>query len=335
MQVYRDMDEYARSAGPCVAALGMFDGVHAGHAALIAEAVRQARARGVAAVAVTFDVNPLRVLRPECAPGDIQSLDEKLAALAALGLDATVCEAFTAEFARRPGEAFACDLADKLRVRAIVAGYNYTFGDRGACGPDELRRLGDELGFDVVIVPPVEMDGCAVSSTRVRQRLAEGDIAGVSELLGRPYELSGTVAHGKRLGRRLGFPTANLNIAPGRALPRAGVYICALNFGGEWLPGVLNIGSQPTVPSGHMTCEAHVLQDVGDVYGQYMTVRFIEFGRPERKFDGVEELREQVERDKANARAYFQVHDGLLAALNAECTPQNKLQITNLTFTNR
>ncbi len=333
MRVYRDMDEYA--GGPCVAALGMFDGVHAGHAALIAEAVRQARARGVAAVAVTFDENPLRVLRPECAPGDIQSLDEKLDALAELGLDATVCEAFTAEYARRPGEAFARELADRLRARAVVAGYNYTFGDRGACGPAELRRLGRELGFEAVIVQPVEVDGGAVSSTRVRQRLAAGDMRGVCALLGRPYELRGMVAHGKRLGRRLGFPTANLDIAPGRALPRAGVYVCALSFGGQWLPGVLNIGSQPTAPSGHVTCEAHALCELGDVYGRYMWVRFIEFSRPERRFAGVDELRAQVERDKAGARAYFEARPGLLAGLSAPVAPQNKLQITNLTFTNR
>lgn len=317
MRVYRSMDEYARLGGPCVAAMGMFDGVHAGHAALIAEAERMAHDRGAAALALTFDVNPLRVLRPLSAPGDIQSLDEKLEALAALGLDAAVCEAFTPEYARRPGSEFARGLAEKLSARAVVVGYNYTFGDRGACGPEELAAFGRKLGFEVKVMRPVELDGGAVSSTRVRARLAEGDVEGASRLLGRMYGLSGTVAHGKRLGRTLGFPTANLDIPAGRALPRAGVYVCAVSFGGKWLPGVLNIGSQPTAPSGRLTCEAHVLCDTGDVYGRHMWVRFLTFGRPERKFAGVDELRAQVERDKADARAYFNAHPGLLGGMSA------------------
>lgn len=309
MRVFDTMDDYAGSCGACVAALGMFDGVHAGHAALIGRAVREARARGVLAVVVTFRASPLRTLCPQRAPGDIQTLSEKLASLEALGVDAAVCEEFTADYARRPGAEFARDLKRKLCARAVVAGFNYTFGDRGACGARELERMGRELGYDVVIMEPVSIGGGAVSSTRIRERLAAGDIAAVSAMLGRPYELSGRVAHGKHLGHTLGFATANLDLAPGRALPRAGVYVCALKLEGAWLPGVLNIGSQPTVPSGHLTCEAHALCDVGDVYGQFMRVRFLDFRRPERRFAGIDELRAQVERDKADARAYFAAHD--------------------------
>lgn len=318
MQVYDTMEAYARKCGECVAALGMFDGVHRGHAALISEAVRQARALNVNAVVVTFRQNPVSVLCPQRAPGDIQSLDEKLDAIARLGIDAAIAEDFTPDYARHTGLDFARALKDELHVRAVVAGFNYTFGDRGACGVDELKAFGRELGFDVTIVPPVEVMGGAASSTRIRQYLAEGDVADASELMGRPYEMSGTVAQGKHLGHTLGFATANINIAPGRALPKAGVYVCAAKLDeGEWLPGVLNIGSQPTAPSGHKTCEVHILSDVGDVYGRFMRVRFIEFRRPERKFAGLDELRAQVEHDKADAREYFETHD-MIRRLNKD-----------------
>ncbi len=306
MQLYDTMEAYERAGGECVAALGMFDGVHMGHAALISEAVRQARALGVSAVVVTFKQNPVSVLCPERAPGDIQSLDERLSAIKALGVDAAITEDFTPDYARHTGLDFAKEMKDKLHVRAVVAGFNYSFGDKGACGVDELKAFGRELGFDVTIVPPVEVMGGAASSTRIRQYLAEGDIAGASAIMGRPYEMCGVIAQGKHLGHTLGFATANINIAPGRALPHAGVYVCAAKLDeGEWLPGVLNIGSQPTAPSGHKTCEVHILRDVGDVYGRFMRVRFIEFRRPERKFAGLDELRAQVEHDKADAREYF------------------------------
>ena len=311
MRVFDTMEDYAAACGPCVAALGMFDGVHAGHAALIGRAVSEARARGVLAVAVTFRASPLRTLCPDRAPGDIQTLAEKLDSLRALGVDAAVCEEFTAEYARRPGLDFARDLSGKLRAQAVVAGFNYTFGDRGACGARELERMGRELGYEVMIMEPVSIEGGAVSSTRIRERLAQGDIAAVNAMLGRPYELSGTVAHGKHLGHTLGFATANLDLEPGRALPHPGVYVCAMKLEGDWLPGVLNIGSQPTVPSGRLTCEAHALCPLGDVYGRFMRVMFLDFRRPERRFSGIDELRAQVESDKADARAWFEASDAL------------------------
>lgn len=317
MRVFDTMDAYARECGACVAVLGMFDGVHLGHAALIGEAVRQARLRGVRAVAVTFRANPLEVLRPEAVPGDIQTLPEKLSAIERLGIDAAVCETFSAEYARRSGRAFAQELRAKLQARAVVAGYNYTFGDGAACGPQELERLGHELGFEVTIASPVRVNGEAVSSTLIRERLRVGDIASASAMLGRPYELCGAVMHGKRLGRALGFPTANINLESGRALPRAGVYICALRFDGKWMAGVLNLGSQPTAPSGLLTCEVNALSEIGDVYGRFMQVRFIRFSRPEMKFSGLNELRGQIERDKAAARSFFEREPDLLTRMNA------------------
>ncbi len=317
MQVYDSMDDYARAGGECIAALGMFDGVHVGHAALLGEAVRRAHALGIAAVALTFKQNPLSVLCPERAPDDIQPLCDKLDAIAALGVDAVVAEDFTLRYAAQDGGAFAHALKTKLHARAVAAGFNYTFGYKGACGVEDLRRFGQNEGFDVIVVPPVEVMGSAASSTRIRHCLSQGDIAGVNALMGRPYEMHGTIAHGKHLGNTLGFPTANLNIERSRALPRAGVYVCALRIEcGKWLPGVLNIGSQPTAPSGHMTCEVHALSDIGDVYGCSMVVRYIEFRRPERKFDSVEALRQQVEHDKKDARAYFDGSD-IIARLNA------------------
>ena len=141
MQLYDTMEAYARAGGECVAALGMFDGVHMGHAALISEAVRQARALGVSAVVVTFKQNPVSVLCPERAPGDIQSLDERLSAIKALGVDAAIAEDFTPDYARHTGLDFAKEMKDKLHVRAVVAGFNYSFGDKGACGVDELKAL--------------------------------------------------------------------------------------------------------------------------------------------------------------------------------------------------
>ena len=317
MQVYDSMDAYAREGGECVVALGMFDGVHVGHAALLGEAVRRAHALGIAAVALTFKQNPLSVLCPERAPGDIMPLSDKLSAIAALGIDAAVAEDFTLKYALQDGSDFAHALKSKMHARAVVAGFNYTFGNKGACGVEDLKRFGQTYGFDVIVVPPVEIMGDAASSTRIRHCLSQGDIAGVNALMGRPYEMRGTIMHGKHLGHSLGFPTANLNIERGRALPRAGVYVCALRIdGGKWLPGVLNIGSQPTAPSGHMTCEVNALSPIGDVYGRSMTVMYLGFRRPERKFGSVEILREQVENDKADAREYFAGSD-IIERLNA------------------
>lgn len=308
MRLFSTMDEYARECRGCVVALGMFDGVHLGHKALLDAAVARAKLLGVDAAALTYEQSPTRVLFPQRAPLDIQTLSEKISSMSALGIDAVICEKFTPEYAALSGEEFARALKEKLDARAVVIGYNYSFGDKGACGAADLRRFGAQFGFEVIVVDPINVLGGAVSSTRIREKLAEGDIWAVNAMLGRHYELSGPVMPGKHIGHKLGFATANLNMEPERALAHAGVYICAVCFGGEWLPGVLNIGSQPTLPSGGTTCEVHALCEIGDVYGLHMRVRFIKFGRPERKFSSVDELRAQVERDKAQARAFFVEH---------------------------
>ena len=293
--------------GPAYLAIGVFDGVHLGHRAVIGRAVEDARREpGAASVVVTFDPHPLKVLRPQAAPRLLTSSPHKRQVFAALGATHCLTLPFDAEFSVTPPEEFIGSLVRAGRpVREICVGFNWSFG-RGRAGNLELlNRLGDRHGFAVVGLPSVSVDGETVSSTRIRRAVERGDLGAAARMLGREFTVLGTVVKGQQLGRQLGFPTANL-AAHNEQFPPDGVWAveAILPDGGRRLPGIVNLGYRPTVakPGGERLLELHLFDFDADLYGQDVEVAFRTFLRPERKFDGVEALRAQIARDVAEAR---------------------------------
>ena len=291
------LEELAAQGGQLHLALGVFDGVHVGHRAVIARAVEAARNQGGKAFVVTFDPHPIRVIAPEKAPASLlATLDEKAAVVKALGVDGLLVIHFDMAFSKMDAEEFVRKLM-AADVWTIAVGEDWRFGSKRSGDVAMLRRMGGELGFQLEAVPPVMWDGERISSTRIRQAIRDGNFDAVEEMLGRPYELSGTVIEGRKLGRELGFPTANLRVGE-RQTPSDGVWAVKVDGVGR---GVANLGTRPTVDGGERLLEVHVLGFSGDLYGKELRVSFRKFLRPERKFGSVEELREQIGRDAEEA----------------------------------
>ncbi|MDR3051580.1 MAG: riboflavin biosynthesis protein RibF [Oscillospiraceae bacterium] len=295
-------DVRAWHMGPCAVALGLFDGVHKGHAALVAETVRLARAEGLAAAVFTFGAHPLAALHPQEAPPMLTTPPEKAARLAALGLDALLMTAFDEAFAAMTPQAFPAYLADALTPRHVVVGFNYTFGARGAGDAALLTALGKRHAFTTHVLAPVCCGGLPISSTRVRQAVLAGDMAQARAMLGEAYGISGTVIHGKGLGRKLGFPTANLALPADKALPPFGVYAAWVAVAQGRYPAVVNIGAHPTAPGGPPALETHLLAPAPALYDQPLTVLCEARLRPERTFENLDALAAQVAMDVAQAR---------------------------------
>lgn len=308
MQVVTTLEGYRPGANP-VATIGTFDGVHAGHRVIIDRVIAAAQARGGESLVVSFHPHPRLVLRPDDTSLQLlHTLDEKVAGLAALGLDRLVLIPFTPAFAQTTSAQFIEGiLARTLGIRHLIIGYDHRFGaDRGG-GLAELQAAGPRLGFTVEEIPAQQIDAASVSSTRIRRALGEGQVAEAARLLGYPYSLSGTVVEGRRLGRTLGYPTANLRLPDAHKLvPALGIYAVWAEVGGQRHAALLSIGRNPTVTAdGPVTVEAYLLDYSGDLYGQVLTLRLLERLRGEEKFDGVEALVAQMQRDEAQARGLF------------------------------
>ena len=286
--------------GVCLA-LGMFDGVHLGHQHVIRQALLDARALGARSVIASFDPHPLAIVRPENAPRLLQPLPQRLAEIARLGADAALVLRFDAAFSRRTGEEFVRTLASGFgRLRSFTVGTGFHFGQGRSGNVPLLQSLGRELGFEVNAMEPIHIGAEVVSSTRVRAALREGRLGHVAELLGRPYSIAGTVVEGDRLGRTLGFPTANLPVT-GLELPPPGVYAARVRHPGGEHPGALNLGFRPTLgsPEPQLRFETHLIGFDGDLYGVPISVEFVRQIRPERRFPSMEALQAQIAQDVA------------------------------------
>jgi riboflavin kinase/FMN adenylyltransferase len=302
MRIVRTLESFPPDARPSVVALGVFDGVHLGHRAILDVAVTRARAAGRTSIACTFDPHPAEVLQPDRAPLPITTLDERLALIAERGIDVTVVVPFTHALARMEPEAFITDiLVERLGARDVVVGFNHRFG-RGARGDAVLlRELGGPLGVHTEVVPPTDVDGTPVSSSAIRAALQRGEVEEATRLLGRHYFVSGQVVPGAGRGRTLGFPTANIAAERPLLVP-AGVYACRLVVGETTYGAVLNAGVRPTFGEKVFTLEAHVLDFSGDLYDSRVRLVFVRRLREERKFAGVDALKTQIVADVAAGR---------------------------------
>ena len=295
--------------GPCVLVLGMFDGVHRGHQELLMQGGERAEALHVPLVVSTFEPHPMEVLFPEKAPRRLTTLSERAELMRGYGVDALCVESFTRELAdTRPAD-FLAGMVKTYQPLCVVCGYNYTFGAKGAGKPEDMKAYGLEHGFETLVVPPVEIAGEAVSSTRIRKELEAGNLRMASRLLGHAYTLEGVVEDGKHLGRTIGFATANVGYDPVKVLPRYGVYIGYLRPEGEKAtPSIINIGLHPTLPDGTVTVEAHMLEENENLYGRKAEVLLMDFLRPETRFDSKEALTAQIAKDREAALAWFAAH---------------------------
>ncbi len=307
MQVFNDPTEFRSHGRKVSVAIGMFDGVHLGHQQLIRQALADAEQREGAAVVVTFDRHPNSVVAPDRVPPLIYSQKQKLRAIESLGVDATLIIPFTRDFSAQPAEAFIGSLVRQLApVQSICVGNSFVFGHKRSGNVSLLRQLGNEFNFVVHGIAAVSLDNEVVSSTRIRETVRAGEFDRASQMLGREYALNGLVVRGDELGRKLGFPTANLEVS-GSLVPPNGVYAVHAYVDGKRHRAVANIGERPTLnnfaPS--LRVETHLLNFDGDLYGKEIELTFVEKLRDEQKFNSLEALRAQIGRDIAEAETKF------------------------------
>lgn len=288
-------------------AIGFFDGVHLGHQQIIRQAVADARQREGRSLVVTFDRHPNTVVAPQRVPPLIYSQPQRLRAIEALGVDVLLLLRFDKDFSRQSGDAFIRELAgNPVRIQSLSVGKNFTFGYKRGGDVALLMKLGQELGFAVHGLAAVSLDGKLISSTRIREAIRAGQLDLAGQMLGRPYSLAANVSPGDSLGRKLGFPTANLDVA-GLAVPPNGVYAAQAIVRGKSWRAAVNIGFRPTLgdPQPQLRVEAHLLDLDTDLYSEEVEIVFLERLRDEKKFGSVEELREQIARDVDRVRARF------------------------------
>jgi riboflavin kinase/FMN adenylyltransferase len=307
MRTLRSIPELAQIPGPVFLAIGVFDGVHRGHQAVISTAARHAEEAGGTAVVVTFDPHPAKFLRPQESPRLLTATAHKIALIRELGVSHLLVLKFDRELASTAPDEFVRQLADAADpLREICVGQEWSFGKNRAGDLQLLKKLGAELRFNVVGAAPVTCDGAIVSSTAIRNAVAEGDFATAAKMLGRDYTILGTVERGSQIGHSLGFPTANLS-AHSEQFPLNGVYAAEARLEAERLRGVVNLGTRPTVAGGSPSrvLELHLFNFERDIYGREVEVRFAKYLRPEKKFENLEALRAQITRDVEEARKFF------------------------------
>ena len=303
MNIFHAANELKTNGKKVCLAIGFFDGVHLGHQQILRQTIADAHKHDSIALALTFDKHPNVIVAPDKAPPLIYSLPQKLWAIASLGIENTLLISFDKPFSEQSGENFIrCLARDFGRIHSICVGAEFVFGHKRSGNVALLKKLGAELHFHVHGLSAVALDGETVSSTRIREAIRCGDFDDASQMLGRPYAISGTVVTGDKLGRHLGFPTANLDVT-GLILPPNGVYAALTRHEGKLYRVALNIGVRPTVAAGpQLRVEAHLLDFKGDLYGVELEIEMGEKLRDEKKFASPEELREQIARDVASVR---------------------------------
>jgi riboflavin kinase / FMN adenylyltransferase len=302
MELIRGLSGAHRPAGGCVLTIGTYDGIHLGHQALLARVREHAARRAAAAVLMTFEPMPREYLAPDDPPARLTSLRERWRILSGSRLHYLWLLRFGEALRNLPGEAFAQLLARELRPGVVVVGHDFRFGRNGEATAAVLAAAGTRLGFDVDVLEPVTLDGERISSSGVRAALARGDFERARCWLGRPWSMRGRVMPGKRLGRDLGFPTANVPLERRRA-PVAGIFAVRVHgVANAALPGVASLGTRPTIGGVEALLEAHLFDFSGELYGREIEVEFVAKLRDEASFPTLEALTAQMQRDAADAR---------------------------------
>lgn len=304
METLRSIEQLHSLAGPVFSAIGVFDGVHLGHQAVIRTSATHAQEHNGTPVVITFDPHPAKVLRPNNAPHLLTATQHKVALIRALGVEHLLVIQFDREFAATPPEQFVHELVTHANpLREVCVGHEWSFGKGRTGNLELLKKLGAQHGFNVVGIPPVTVNGEIVSSTAIRAAVEAGDFGRAAAMLGRDYTILGTVKRGAQLGRKLGFPTANLS-AHSEQFPPNGVYAAEAKLDGAVLRGVANVGYRPTVESSQpeRLVELHLFDLDPDIYGEDLEVRFVKYLRPEQRFENVDALAQQIARDVEEAR---------------------------------
>ena len=294
-------EPFVQIKGKTAVALGFFDGVHVGHKAVIENAVKYSRENNIPSVVWTF------LNSPKKASLSITDNDERKALFEALGVDLLIAFPFSEDVKGLTKDKFVNTvLKENLNAQKVFCGFNYSFGAGGKGTPEELKQLCEKQDISVEISKEISVDGETVSSTRIREYIENGFPEKASRLLGRPYSISGTVTNGKKLGRTLGFPTANVHIPENKVFPKDGVYLTVTSFEGKSLYGITNIGTNPTVDEKIRRAENFIFDFGEDIYGKEIKIEFLRFIRGERKFDSVELLAAQVKKDIETAKSYIE-----------------------------
>lgn len=307
MEIITSLDAELKNKYPAtVIALGTFDGLHLGHIDVINTARDYAERSGLKLAVFTFSNHPLALIRPDLVPVRIISAEEKIKLLESFGVDYLINIPFTEDFAALSPDEFLERLAC-FNYRCLVVGENFTYGFLGSGKTETLERSGRKNGFDVIVRPLVKINGNVVSSTGIRNLIQAGHIEYANRMLGRAYAITGKIVHGEQRGRRLGFPTANIELLHGEmAVPAPGVYAVTASIEGSIYEGMGNIGNNPTFNDvEHARLEVNLFNCSGDLYGKTMSVQFHKYIRAEKKFSGVEELCRQIEEDKKAIKTYF------------------------------
>ena len=307
MEIITSLDAELKNKYPAtVIALGTFDGLHLGHTDVINTAKNYAERSGLKLAVFTFSNHPLALIRPDLVPVRIISAEEKIKLLESFGVDYLINISFTEDFAALSPDEFLERMAC-FNYRCLVVGENFTYGFLGSGKTETLERSGRKNGFDVIVRPLVKMNGNVVSSTGIRNLIQAGHIEYANRMLGRAYSITGTIVHGEQRGRKLGFPTANIELLHGEmAVPAPGVYAVTASIEGSIYEGMGNIGNNPTFNDvEHARLEVNLFNCSGDLYGKTMSVQFHKYIRAEKKFSGVEELCRQIEEDKNAIKTYF------------------------------
>lgn len=307
MEIITSLDAELKNKYPAtVIALGTFDGLHLGHTDVINTAKDYAERSGLKLAVFTFSNHPLALIRPDLVPVRIISAEEKIKLLESFGVDYLINIPFTEDFAALSPDEFLERLAC-FNYRCLVVGENFTYGFLGSGKTETLERSGRKNGFDVIVRPLVKMNGNVVSSTGIRNLIQAGHIEYANRMLGRVYAITGKIVDGEQRGRKLGFPTANIELVHGEmAVPAPGVYAVTASIEGSIYEGMGNIGNNPTFNDvEHARLEVNLFNCSGDLYGKTMSVQFHKYIRAEKKFSGVEELCRQIEEDKKAIKTYF------------------------------
>jgi riboflavin kinase/FMN adenylyltransferase len=292
---------------PTVLTLGVFDGLHLGHQLIMQTVVDRARVLNAVPTVITFDPHPRAVLHPESAPPLLQTFDQKIEAFGVLGIEQTIVVRFTKEFSSIRAADFLRDVVtERLHAQEVYLGKGFAFGHNREGNIELLKKLGSELGFVAGEVAEVSLRGKRVSSSKIRELLARGQVNLARRMLGRPYGVEGRVERGAERGHKLGFPTANLH-PQNRVIPKNGVYVTGTLIEGQWRRSVTNVGLRPTFGEAtEPSVETYVMNWDGDLYGDVIRVRFLYRLRDERKFTSIEALTAQIQWDVNRANSYFE-----------------------------